>query len=181
MPITQTDLIEIRWTSSKGRGVFAREFIARDTVFERAPVLVMPDYEVLGTEDDTVLSHYLFEWGKGTVALALGFGSLYNHSYSPNARYEDGGRQVKLYIAVRDIEPGEEITINYNGSAENTDPVWFDVIENRPKATRNGSRRDAASRKAAGQKAAAQKAAGRRAVGPGGAAASDRKRPRSRS
>ncbi len=161
MPIAQTDLIEIRWTSSKGRGVFAREFIARETIFERAPVLVMPDYEVLGTEDDTVLSHYLFEWGKGTVALALGFGSLYNHSYSPNARYEDGGRQVKLYIAVRDIEPGEEITINYNGSAENTDPVWFDVVENHAAAARSGARRNTTRRN--------------------GTPSSARKRPRSRS
>ncbi len=130
MPIEQTSLIEIRWTATKGRGVFAREFIPAGTVFERAPVLVMPAGEVLGTEDDTVLSHYLFEWGKGTVALALGYGSLYNHSYSPNARYEDEGRQVKLYIAVRDIQAGEEVTINYNGSAEASDPVWFDVVEN---------------------------------------------------
>ena len=28
---------------------------------------------------------YVFEWGEGKVALALGFGSLYNHSYRPNA------------------------------------------------------------------------------------------------
>lgn len=134
MAITQTSLIEVRWTAHKGRGIFARTFIPAGTVIERAPVLVMPAAEVLATEDDTVLSHYLFEWGKGTVALALGFGSLYNHSYSPNARYEDAGRQLKLYIAVRDIEPGEEVTINYNGSAEATDPVWFHVIENQSAA-----------------------------------------------
>lgn len=126
-------MIEVRWTAAKGRGVFAREFIPRGTVFERAPVLVMPATDVLASEEETLLSHYVFEWGKGTVALALGFGSLYNHSYSPNARYEDEGRQMKLYIAERDIQPGEEVTINYNGSAEATEPVWFPVIENTPR------------------------------------------------
>lgn len=129
-------MIEVRRIPGKGRGVFAREFIASGTVFERAPVLVMPAHEVLGTTEDTLLSHYLFEWGKKTVALALGYGSLYNHSYSPNARYEDEGRQMKSYVAVRNIEIGEEITINYNGAEDAIDPVWFDVVENqRPPRT----------------------------------------------
>lgn len=138
MPVTQSSMIEVRRTARKGRGVFAKSFIPCDTVFERAPVLVMPAWEVLGTTDDTVLSHYLFEWGKNTVALALGYGSLYNHSYSPNARYEDEGSQIKAYVAVRDIHPGEEITINYNGSPEATDAVWFDVVET-PVATKSPS------------------------------------------
>ena len=147
MPITQSSLIEIRRTPHKGRGVFAREFIASGTVFERAPVLVMPAHEALGTPEDTVLSHYLFEWGKNTVALALGYGSLYNHSYSPNARYEDEGRQMKAYIAVRDILPGEEITINYNGSEDAVDPVWFDVVENTRKSTAEKEKQTTAVKK----------------------------------
>ena len=28
-------------------------------------------------------------------------------------------------IAIRDIQPGEEITINYNGDPESQDPLWF--------------------------------------------------------
>ncbi|MFN5732282.1 MAG: SET domain-containing protein-lysine N-methyltransferase, partial [Planctomyces sp.] len=70
-----------------------------------------------------------FEYGRGTVALALGFGALYNHSFTPNARYDDAGRQVKEFRALRDIQPGEEITINYNGTEDGTDPVEFDVVE----------------------------------------------------
>ncbi|MBL8817672.1 MAG: SET domain-containing protein-lysine N-methyltransferase [Planctomyces sp.] len=134
MPIEKTSSIEIRWTAGKGRGVFAKEFIPKGTVFERVPVLVMPAHEVL-TEEETLLSHYVFEWGKDTVALALGYGSLYNHSYSPNARYDDAGRMTKYYTAVKDIQPGEEITINYNGSEDATEPVWFDVVENKPAKT----------------------------------------------
>ena len=63
------------------------------------------------------------------VAIALGFGSLYNHSYTPNACYEDVSGHMKNYIAIRDIQAGEEVTINYNGDANSTEPVWFDVIE----------------------------------------------------
>lgn len=164
MPIEQTSLIEVRWTATKGRGIFATEFIPAGTVIERAPVLVMPAGEVLGTEDDTVLSHYLFEWGKGTVALALGYGSLYNHSYSPNARYEDEGRQLKLYIALRDIQPGEEVTINYNGSAEAADPVWFNVIENQSRTAADPGKSKKPSKKVASQNGSVTAGESRRRV-----------------
>jgi hypothetical protein len=71
----------------------------------------------------------VFEYGKGKVALALGFGSLYNHSYKPNARYDDAPSQVKEFRALRDIKAGEEITINYNGAEDIMDPVEFNVVE----------------------------------------------------
>ncbi len=74
-----------------------------------------------------MLSEYVFAWGKKTVALALGYGSLYNHSYKPNARYEDDGQQTKVYIAIKAISAGEEVTINYNGEPRNKSPLWFDV------------------------------------------------------
>ncbi len=134
MIIQQTSLIEVRKIRSKGRGVFATAFIAEGTVFERVPVLVMPAKEVCVDKEDTVLSHYMFGWGKHTVAIALGFGSLYNHSYTPNACYEDVSGQMKNYIAIRDIQEGEEVTINYNGDANSTEAVWFDVIESKAPA-----------------------------------------------
>ncbi len=134
MIIRQTSLIEVRKIRSKGRGIFATSFIPEGTVFERAPVLVMPAKEINVTQEDTVLSHYMFMWGKNTVAVALGFGSLYNHSYSPNARYEDVSGPMKNYIAIRDIQAGEEVTINYNGDANSKELVWFDVIESNAEA-----------------------------------------------
>jgi SET domain-containing protein len=132
MPVSSTGLVEVKWIPGKGRGVFATEFIKKGTLIERVPVLVVPAKEILFDEIDTTLSHYVFEWGRDTVAVALGYGSLYNHSYKPNARYDDMGRQTKSYFAVRNIEPGEEVTINYNGKVDAADPVWFDVIEDAP-------------------------------------------------
>ena len=73
------------------------------------------------------LADYAFSWSRGTLAIVLGFGSLYNHSYQPNARSEDRGRMQKHIIAERDIDAGEEITMNYNGDPEDLSDVGFDV------------------------------------------------------
>jgi hypothetical protein len=129
MKLTPSSFIEVKRVPGKGRGVFAREFIPAGTIFERVPLLVLPSKEVLGFDEGGVLWQYVFEYGRNNVALALGFGSLYNHSYSPNARYDDAGRQIKEYRALRDIQKGEEITINYNGSEDSMEPVDFDVLE----------------------------------------------------
>ena len=130
MPFEASDYVFVKRIPGKGRGVFARRTIPAGTVFERVPVLVFPSEEVLESTENPVLANYVFDWGQGTVALALGFGSMYNHSYSPNARYDDEGLQTKVFTALRDIESGEEITINYNGHEEDQTPVYFDVIEN---------------------------------------------------
>jgi SET domain-containing protein len=131
MPVTASTMIEVKRSRSKGRGVYAREFIPEGTVFERVPLLVIPAKEILECEHGNFLAAYVFEYpkAKGMVALALGFGSLYNHSYDPNARYDDAGVQVKEFRALRDIEVGEEITINYNGAEDIMDPVDFEVVE----------------------------------------------------
>ena len=80
----------------------------------------------------TRMSDYCFEWGRGTVAVALGYGSLYNHSYQPNARYDDESGQAKVFRTIRDIAPGEEIVVNYNGEPKDETPVWFKIMESEP-------------------------------------------------
>ena len=127
MSLTHSGSIEVKLVKGKGRGVFALRPIAKGEVVERVPVIV---FSAQDNEANPVLGHYVFAWGRGTVALALGYGSLYNHSYSPNCRYDDIGRQTKVFTALRDIAVGEELTINYHGSPEINAPVEFDVIEN---------------------------------------------------
>ena len=36
--------------------------------------------------------------------------------------------QSKVFTAIQDIAPGEEITVNYNGEPENEAPVGFKVV-----------------------------------------------------
>lgn len=132
MTLAPSDAVEVKQVVGKGRGVFARRAIRNGEVIERAPVLVLPLSDVMrGPDDWTGLGNYCFEWGKDRVALALGFGSLYNHSFQPNARYDDESRRarIKVFSALRDITLGEEITINYNGDPEDRAAVWFRVIE----------------------------------------------------
>lgn len=111
-----------------GRGVFTSEPIPAGSLIEVCPVIVLP-VEDLPIIHNTFLHDYYFLWGEEDecCAIALGFGSLYNHAYTPNARYWIDLEQETIDIyAERDIEAGEEITVTYNGDPEDKDPVWFD-------------------------------------------------------
>lgn len=154
MPIKPSQLIELRNVPGKGRAVFATQDISEGDEIERVPVLVMPANDALHDDISDLLAHYVFEWEEGTVGLALGFGSMYNHSYTANARYDDVGKQTKLYTAVRDIEAGEEITINYNGEEGNTTDVGFEV---KPQVTSKKNGKSASEKKKKAKKATAKK------------------------
>lgn len=126
MPHCQSDLVEIRPSKGRGRGVFARQPIRKGAVIERVPLLRVTWKEIENSE----LAHYVFDWTPRKAVLALGYGSLYNHSFEPNARYEDVGKDTKVYLAIRDIDVGEEITINYNGDPKDrTNELAFDIVE----------------------------------------------------
>ncbi len=111
-----------------GRGVFTRSFILKGAVFEICPVIVLPA-EDLPVIHNTRLHDYYFMWGweDNQCAIALGYGSLYNHAYNPNAQYLiDIDNETIEFIALRDIQKGEEITVSYNGDPEDQTKVWFD-------------------------------------------------------
>src|ERR1700746_3947945 len=104
MPHRHSDLIEVRQVSRKGRGVFARRRIPKGDVIERVPLIVVPIGEVFGQAQRSKLADYVFKWTHNTVVIALGYGSLYNHSYQPNARFYDEGRLTQVFAAIRDIQ-----------------------------------------------------------------------------
>ena len=111
-----------------GLGVFAAAPIEAGAVIEICPVLLFPKTQLEHVRR-TVLDDYYFDWGDDGewYAMALGYGSLYNHAYQPNADYAmDFETNTIDFFALRDIEPGEEILVNYNGSADDTTPVWFE-------------------------------------------------------
>ncbi|WP_420450342.1 SET domain-containing protein-lysine N-methyltransferase [Ilumatobacter sp.] len=107
-----------------GRGVFATRSFEEGEEIERCPMLVAePDR---GDALESGAEGYVFGWADGRTALALGYGSLYNHSYDPNATTLETGDELVI-TATREIRVGDEIYINYMGTA--TDGVWFDVLE----------------------------------------------------
>jgi len=121
-------LLFIAPTSDMGRGVFTSADIAKDTIIEISPVIVMTGEERKFL-DQTLLHDYIFEWGdrRESCCMALGYIPLYNHSYKSNCEYEmDFEQQLITIRSVRFIKAGEEIFINYNGNWNNKTPVWFD-------------------------------------------------------
>ena len=119
----------VGYTNIKGLGVFAQKRFLKGEMIERSPVVVIPEEQV-ELIDQTVLSNYYYDWEDISVTIALGLMSLFNHSYDPNTYYvkKFAEREVE-YIAYRDIEIGEEITANYNGSPNDQSPIWFDVVD----------------------------------------------------
>lgn len=113
----------------KGRGVFAARDFKKGELIEACPVVVLSNSDRKKI-NHTELRKYYYEWGAPDykeAAVVLGFGFLYNHDYNSNAHYErDEENRIIKYVCIRDIKAGEEITVNYNGVIDDTEPVWFD-------------------------------------------------------
>jgi hypothetical protein len=134
-PVAVTERLAVVHTPGKGRGVVARTAFAVGDVVEVSPVLVIRDGDAL---DPTELANYVYNWptSPGAVAVAFGFGSLFNHSYTPNLRYHkepspDGGGVVR-FTALCAIAAGDELLINYNGDPTDRSPMWFPTDEPGP-------------------------------------------------
>ncbi|MGF1678555.1 MAG: SET domain-containing protein-lysine N-methyltransferase [Candidatus Methylacidiphilales bacterium] len=109
-----------------GFGVFSDDFIASGTLLEechwikyrradcQSPKINDYVYEVADTPQTP-------DEEKGYNALVLGFGSIYNHSFDNNAHYlYDEARNVFVYQAIKDIQPGDQIFISYGEQWWNT-------------------------------------------------------------
>ncbi len=61
------------------------------------------------------------------MLLALGFGSMYNHSYQPNVAYKIKAKTKSIeFVALKNIKKNEEIVVNYiQGNTEKV-PLWFE-------------------------------------------------------
>ena len=111
--------------TAKGRGVFARRAFAADELVEECPVIpITAQFHSFPRE----LQRIVFNWGvlartTDGDAIVLGYGSMYNHDNPANMRYEADAKSLTMkFIAVRPIQAGEELTINYN--AFGGGPTW---------------------------------------------------------
>ncbi|WP_025688784.1 SET domain-containing protein [Paenibacillus zanthoxyli] len=107
------------------RGLFATRDIEKGELIHEAPVIPYPneDHEFI---EKTILSDYVFEYGANHTAVLLGYGSLFNHSYTPNATYDINFKNHTFdFYAYTEINAGDEILINYNGDVDCDDPLWF--------------------------------------------------------
>ncbi|MFK2825196.1 SET domain-containing protein [Bacillus sp. B190/17] len=124
-------LIYIKNTEKYGNGVYAGRDIKTGELIEVSPILVSDKTEWKYLRK-TVLVDYCFSWGKNYkhTAIALGYGALFNHSYTPNALFDYNEDNLSIdFYARNDIKKDEEITINYNGDPDDRSALWFDVID----------------------------------------------------
>jgi uncharacterized protein len=109
--------IEIKNSSIEGRGIFATEKIKKGGFIQyiagqRIRKLPKTKEEALSIPNWFGLSRQLWiDPGKGTFRFL-------NHSCEPNAAIKG----TKTLVALQDIEPGQEITVDY--SITDADPLW---------------------------------------------------------
>ncbi|HEY1935372.1 MAG TPA: SET domain-containing protein [Acetobacteraceae bacterium] len=114
----------------RGRGVFAaRRFEPGETI-EVCPVIALSEADARKL-DDTRLNEYYFGWGDDgkQAGIVLGYGSVYNHSPSPNAQHrKNAADDTMSVIALREIAAGEEIFIHYEtGHGKEQPTIWFEI------------------------------------------------------
>jgi len=125
--------IRIAAIPGQGRGVLSRRKISKGELIERAPVIIITDKEWPHVAN-SILSDYAFDWGEKDehAVIALGYVSIYNHSYSPNAKLEESLDELTMdIVALKDIEVSEEITINYNGAPGSRKRLWFNATSSK--------------------------------------------------
>lgn len=104
----------------------AKVGIKKGELIERCPVIEVPKSDVSNLKE-SILINYYFYYGANNerLAVALGFGSIYNHSYEPNATYEKKPKEKVIdFVALKNIRKDEEITVSYNyGDPNDKRPV----------------------------------------------------------
>ena len=134
--IIKTPHIQVQYVSSEvGRGVFSIRAFFKNEVVKVSPIFELDEkYSKL----PQAFKDRVFNWGhltgtESSRAIALGYGSIYNHSDTPNLRYEaDYDSKILKFITMRAIDPGEHLTIHYDhadGKHKKIENDWFEKHE----------------------------------------------------
>lgn len=97
----------------KGWGAFCSAVIPKDAIFHVSTLLVLNRQEAR-LMSGSALEPYWYEFGARGRAIALGLGSILNHSDEPNCSYHFSKvRRTLSFYALRDIPAHEELTHDY--------------------------------------------------------------------
>ena len=113
--------IYVKKSNIHGYGVFTDLDIKKGELIEEC---VVP-YQIISLHSD-VLINYRYVWAKRRgdtpigFCIALGFGSIYNHSKEENIGWEINEKErIITFTAIKDIKKNEELLFDY----ENADPL----------------------------------------------------------
>ncbi len=108
-------MLSIKVFKGLGRGLVATKNIKKGTIVHVAEVIHLnrKDSKIVAR---TFLDSYVYCLGNGTVGLALGLGSLFNHNEQNNVEFTvktKAGRKVISYKAISNIPAGSQVFLNY--------------------------------------------------------------------
>ena len=126
---SQAPALRIILHPAKGRSVQALQDFKKGDLVERCPVIFIENAEVEHIQK-TILKDFIYPWTgfqfnahsllttagepNDTRAVALGYGSIYNHSADPNAIWEPSYEDFIMDIrAAKDIKQGDLIEVSY--------------------------------------------------------------------
>lgn len=116
--------IKLDYSPLHGRGVFATETIESGEIIEKCPMKIMA-FRMNYHKDPIVWSHMFTntcpcdECKKhgGHFLMVMGYGQIYNHQDDNNASIKfDLKNEIAEISALRRIEKGDEIFVNYGSS-----------------------------------------------------------------
>lgn len=91
--------IEIKESTNKGLGIFAKEKIIKGEIIETTPLIKLN----VPHNSDTLFDYRFYYPKKGDkYVVALGYGSLYNHSEQNNADWRSVKPMIFEFFALRD-------------------------------------------------------------------------------
>lgn len=129
--------IEIKEHPQKGLICVADTDILSGELIERCPTIRFSSaamkelYKLNGGQ--LIIHDYMYCRNQNGYAYwAMGYGGIYSHSSTPNARwaitYHQNGRHTIDIRAIKNINKGEEITHSYVPKDDEAS-LWFDPIE----------------------------------------------------
>ena len=117
MKIYPSRKIYIAKSPIHGFGVFASETLYEGDIIEETPIC---DLGIEKGQSTSLMIDYRFNWPQGSggnwdsQVLAWGYGSLYNHSESPNAFWRSNlERGTFEFVANKTIDADDEIFVYY--------------------------------------------------------------------
>lgn len=113
-----------------GRGIVATDNILEGELIERCPIIFLTENDYPLAKQTSLLNYYFLNESEDRAAIALGYGSLYNHSFEPNATYNKFLEEGFIdFVAIKNIKAGVEVTVNYNyGNPDDKKKLWISEI-----------------------------------------------------
>jgi SET domain-containing protein len=107
----------VKKVPQKGWGAFSSKRIPKGTIFNVTTLLVLSAKEARLMSGSS-LEAYWYEFGTRGRAIALGLGSVMNHSDEPNCSYHFSKKRRTLsFYALHDIPAHQELTHDYGWSS----------------------------------------------------------------